>query len=377
VNGTASPNSVQDVDSVFFAAEHLSSGRHSIGPIAPSAYNEMMTDLDLRRADWLRATGTRTWAGPAWLEMHANTEGPWTPPDKFISSLEHLGQVRNDLLAVIYDSNQLTFPAATAALATHLEACSPREIQLHLLHCGIIPETFAHSGTEEKLFAKASDIIVARAFHYMGLRTAVLTRRNGEADVRASSATYALVADAKAFRLSRSARSPKDFKISALSGWRGDHDYALLIAPRDQYPAHQSAIYEEARAHHVSLLSFAHLLALTHLVHEAGPEQLSRFFAGFRAKSEATSAPDYWRLVDALFTAIPDGASTLSAAQEADGESRAIVCQRELDFLRLEQERLETLTRDELLSLLRASKGLQQRIQSLTRLPIVKADRDL
>jgi type II restriction enzyme len=111
-----------------------------------------------------------------------------------------------------------------------------------LQQIGTIPEAIAHDSKEEKLFAKVSDAVLSRAFRELGLKSAVLSQRTDAADVTAQSNIhgYTLVADAKAFRLSRTAKNQKDFKVSSLSGWRKDADYAVLCSPYFQYPSTQS-----------------------------------------------------------------------------------------------------------------------------------------
>ena len=42
---------------------------------------------------------------------------------------------------------------------------------------GTIPEFFTHDSTEEKLFAKASDAVLSRAFRKIGLKSTVLKER--------------------------------------------------------------------------------------------------------------------------------------------------------------------------------------------------------
>ena len=84
----------------------------------------------------------------------------------------------------------------------------------------------------------------------------------GTLDVIAESRVYgySMVSDAKAFRLSRTAKNQKDFKVSALSAWRRDNDYAVLCAPYFQYPAKTSQIYSQALSNNVCLLSWEHLI---------------------------------------------------------------------------------------------------------------------
>ena len=122
----------------------------------------------------------------------------------------------------------------------------------------------AHDSTEEKLFAKASDAVLARAFRELGLKASVITERADTADVVIESVYhgYTMVADAKAFRLSRTAKNQKDFKVVALSGWRKNADYAVLCAPYFHYPANQSQIYSQSIEYNVCLLSWEHLIFL-------------------------------------------------------------------------------------------------------------------
>ena len=129
-------------------------------------------------------------------------------------------------------------------------------------HIGTIPENIEHDSTEEKLYSKASDIVLARCFKELGLRSKALDERGNSADVLAESIYdgYSLVADAKCFRMSRTAKNQKDFKINALSEWRGsENEYAVLVSPYYQYPAKKSQIYADALNKEVCLLSWEHM----------------------------------------------------------------------------------------------------------------------
>ncbi|MDR3364418.1 MAG: HindIII family type II restriction endonuclease [Clostridiales Family XIII bacterium] len=133
-----------------------------------------------------------------------------------------------------------------------------------IVDIGTIPESIAHDSTEEKLFSKASDAVLARAFREIGLQSSVLAERADSADVEAKSLQYGyrLVADAKAFRLSRTAKNQKDFKVGALSGWRKDADFAVLCSPYFQYSRKSSQIYRQSLDNNVCLLSWEHLIYL-------------------------------------------------------------------------------------------------------------------
>ncbi len=109
---------------------------------------------------------------------------------------------------------------------------------------GTIPEKIQHDSTEEKLYSKVSDLVLVKAFQYLGMCAAAVTERGDAADIIAKSIAghkYSLVADAKCFRLSRTAKNQKDFKVSNLSDWRGaENEYAVLVAPYFQYPSKKS-----------------------------------------------------------------------------------------------------------------------------------------
>lgn len=129
---------------------------------------------------------------------------------------------------------------------------------------GAIPEFINHDSTEEKLYTKVSDIILAKCFIELGLKANVLRERANCADVIAKSNyhNYSLIGDAKAFRLSRTAKNQKDFKVESMVHWRGDCDYSVLCCPYFQYPKTRSQIYGQAINGNVSLFSWEYLSIL-------------------------------------------------------------------------------------------------------------------
>lgn len=75
-----------------------------------------------------------------------------------------------------------------------------------VIQIGSIPENIEHDSSEEKLYAKTSDILLAKSFQEIGLRSEVVTERANCADVIAKSAfhNYSLAGDAKAFKINAS-----------------------------------------------------------------------------------------------------------------------------------------------------------------------------
>lgn len=83
----------------------------------------------------------------------------------------------------------------------------------HLRLCGNIPESYGHDTSEEKLYSKYTDCLLSLAYTSLGLKSLVLKERADAADVEAFAKDYSFVADAKAFRISRTAKNQKDFKV--------------------------------------------------------------------------------------------------------------------------------------------------------------------
>lgn len=86
----------------------------------------------------------------------------------------------------------------------------------HLRLCGAIPEKYGHDSSEEKLYSKYTDVVIQQTFVAIGCTGIVLRERADVADVECVCDNFSFVADAKAFRLSRTAKNQKDFKIQAM-----------------------------------------------------------------------------------------------------------------------------------------------------------------
>lgn len=157
-----------------------------------------------------------------------------------------------------------TFDSASDVLKSNIFSLNLPDLKEIVKDIGIIPEDIEHDSTEEKLFSKATDIVLAKILQELGLSSTVNKERANCADVVAKSSIhgYSLVGDAKAFRLSRTAKNQKDFKVKSMDDWRGDNDFALLVCPYYQYPKNNSQIYGQALDKNVCLLGWEHLLLL-------------------------------------------------------------------------------------------------------------------
>ena len=169
-----------------------------------------------------------------------------------------------ELKIELSDCSSLSFPDATQRLQERIYALDRAHTIQLVSQIGSIPEDIGHDSTEEKLYAKVSDILLAKSLIEMNLAADVLTQRADCADVVAQSHyhRYSLVGDAKAFRLSRTARNAKDYKVNSMAIWKGDSEYAVLVCPYFQYPKSNSQIYKEALSGNIALFSWEYLYIL-------------------------------------------------------------------------------------------------------------------
>lgn len=169
----------------------------------------------------------------------------------------------NTLIDRIFEMSGRDFKQAADAIRNHIDKLDIQDFKSIVKQIGTIPEIIEHDSTEEKLYSKASDIVLARCFRELGMASRALDERGDSADIIAESRAgynYSLVADAKCFRLSRTAKNQKDFKVSNLSDWRGaENEYAVLVAPYFQYPQSTSQIYSKALENNVCLFTWEHI----------------------------------------------------------------------------------------------------------------------
>lgn len=172
----------------------------------------------------------------------------------------------------------------------------------HLRLCPAIPESYGHDSSEEKLYAKYTDALISASYSYIGLESAVLTERADSADVEAVTDSYSFVADAKAFRLSRTAKNQKDFKVQAIDGWKREKPFAMIVCPLYQLPYRTSQIYEQAIARDVCIFSYSHLAVLTRLVKTEGTDAvvnlLHEIFNTVQAMNPSKDANTYWQAIN-------------------------------------------------------------------------------
>lgn len=240
----------------------------------------------------------------------------------------------------------------------------------HLRLCGAIPEAYGHDTSEEKLYSKYTDALLAIVFRQMGLKSLVLTERADAADVEVFADDYSFVADAKAFRLSRTAKNQKDFKVQAMDGWRHDKKYALLVAPLYQLPTSNSQIYQQAIVRDVCILSYSHaavlLNAANEISNELAQEVLSEVFACVSQMNPAKSALDYWLSINRNFVAHEQLRSLWRVEKKANLESIAVAKHEGLSFWATEREKIMRLSHEEALKQLVSAYKIDSKISILS-----------
>lgn len=202
----------------------------------------------------------------------------------------------------------------------------------HLRLCGAIPERYGHDTTEEKLYSKYTDVVIHEAYTAMGFTSVVLKERADVADVECVSPGYSFVADAKAFRLSRTAKNQKDFKVQAMDNWKHGKPYAMVVCPVYQLPFQASQIYEQAAARSVCIATYTHLAVLTRYAQQATQrkaiELLHEVFSTVEAMNPSKDATSYWQAVNRTFLRY-DGILADIWGEEKQASSESILISRE------------------------------------------------
>lgn len=279
-----------------------------------------------------------------------------------------------ELVNLVHTVTQGEFKEATEKVRSYIDCMDVRGFEEIVKNIGIIPENIAHDSSEEKLYSKASDIVLARSFRELGLDAKALDERADSADILAESTNgynYSLVADAKCFRLSRTARNQKDFKVSNLSDWRGsENEYAVLVAPYFQYPQTRSQIYSKALTHNVCLLSWEHIsLLLEHGIKETATFTLeslwnaSQMMARDKNLSFANAQICFLPRMDS-FIAKKIGIKEKDYQNELDRYKTFIVCRGKMEISYWENhiQEIRSYTREQAIDELISARKLTEKI---------------
>ncbi|MDI9331062.1 MAG: HindIII family type II restriction endonuclease [Alphaproteobacteria bacterium] len=224
----------------------------------------------------------------------------------------------------------------------------------HLRLCGDIPESYGHDSSEEKLYSKYTDSLLSETYKTMGLKSLVLKERADAADVEAFAKNFSFVADAKAFRLSRTAKNQKDFKVQAMDGWKRGKPFAMVVCPIYQLPNKSSQIYEQATVRNVCVFTYSHLAMLATFGASEGNEKseelLEQVFKAIPALNPSKDASQYWAAINRTMLGFSKVMDDLwSIEKQAAVESIAAAKNEALTFLAKEREKIMRMSHDEAL----------------------------
>lgn len=251
-------------------------------------------------------------------------------------------------------------------LATELKRDGVVALLDHLHLCGAIPEHFDHDSSEEKLYSKYTDSLLAAAYQHIGLTSLVLTERANSADVEAVGANYSLVADAKVFRLSRTAKNQKDFKIEALHGWKRGKPHAMVVCPIYQLPRKSSQIYQQGITRNVSIFTYSHLAVLVQYSDLVGKHQAQTLLLSIlKCAEELNPTKDsvaYWTCVNRTMLDANPAIRTLWQGEKlATVESIAAAKEEALTILAKEREQIMRMSREQAIRTLIKDRKLEGR----------------
>ncbi len=240
----------------------------------------------------------------------------------------------------------------------------------HLRLCGNIPESYGHDTSEEKLYSKYTDCLLSLTYTALGLKSLVLKERADAADVEAFAKDYSFVADAKAFRLSRTAKNQKDFKVQAMHGWKRGKPYAMVVCPIYQLPTSSSQIYQQATTQNVCIFTYSHLallLSYSEVEGQAKAQQLlKKIFDTVQALNPSKNASDYWLAINkAMLTFSKKIQSLWDIEKGVATESIAVAKDEVLTFLAQEREKIMRMSHKEALKELIKVHKIESRIKTI------------
>lgn len=246
-----------------------------------------------------------------------------------------------------------------------------RYLSDHLRLCGDIPEEYDHDSSEEKLYSKYTDALLSETYKSIGLRSLVLQERADAADVEAFADNYSFVADAKAFRLSRTAKNAKDFKVTSMDVWKRGKPYAMVVCPIYQLPTRASQIYLQATTRNVCIFTYSHMALLVEVAERLGvdvaKDTLLSVFETISSINPSKDANPYWLAVN---RAMINGDRLIrdlwQVEKQAALEGLQAAKEHALTYLSQERERIMRMTHEEALAELVRMQRIDSRIRTIS-----------
>jgi hypothetical protein len=275
--------------------------------------------------------------------------------------------IRNEFINLIFEVSKKQ--NAFDILEKELSSVSKNELSEFIIECGILPEIFQHDSSEEKLWAKYSDIVLAKCLTYLGIESSVLRTRGNSADVYGKAGKYTLVGDAKTFRLSRTAKNQKDFKVKALDDWRREDTYAVLVSPLLQYPSNKSQIYGQAIERNVTLISYTHLKLL--LDNYSGHNLEDIWNIGKRlqislTKEQREHSRLYWQEVDSTVCRVVEVSNeTIHKFKQLEIENTRIFGREGIEYWNSVIEKYKNLSKEDAVKKLIKAEKIEEKIKTI------------
>lgn len=263
-----------------------------------------------------------------------------------------------------------TTPKSEKELETEVNKNGISSLIDHLRLCGNIPESYGHDSSEEKLYSKYTDCLLSLAYTSLGMKSLVLKERADAADVEAFGKDYSFVADAKAFRLSRTAKNQKDFKVQAMNAWKRGKPYAMVVCPIYQLPTSSSQIYQQATTQNVCVFTYSHLALLLSYSEAEGQAKaqqlLKKIFEAIKALNSSKNATDYWLTINKTMLTFSKKIEPLWTVEKGVAtESITIAKEEALTFLAQEREKIMRMSHKEALKELVKVHKIESRIKTI------------
>ena len=179
-----------------------------------------------------------------------------------------------------------------------------------IMTSGWIPDLYANDSSEETLYSKMIEVLVAEWAKRIGGTGEYIKIKADHEDVKITIADSTIVCDAKSFRLSRSQRAPnpKDMvKPDAFKEWRNRHEISvggLVTYPSTHDWVRGSVVYRDCsnKENPILILSYRHLALLLHYkdrYQAQGLLGLWDYETLFPTPlSSKTNRADYWRVIN-------------------------------------------------------------------------------
>lgn len=191
-----------------------------------------------------------------------------------------------------------------------------------LLSCaGFIPDLYKSDSSEETLFSKLTEILVAEWAERMGFKSNVVKTKSSYEDINFSISEKIIVCDAKSFRLGRSQQAPnvKDFlKPADIQKWLNRHENGLggLITFPDTHDWTESSdvyLYCTDKNCPTVILSYVHLALILHFCNKHSAKKLKQlwnyeklFPKPLNRKISGGNRKAYWSVINSKIISVLD-----------------------------------------------------------------------